>query len=67
MRDVNELHRQAMDLIDEAHLAKMRGAYERYLKLTTQAFALESEAAWAMAGELDLEPTRSVLFRSAAS
>lgn len=64
---MNDLHQRAMGLVDAAHLAKMTGDHVRYSELTKEAFALEAEAAWAMAGALDLEPTRSVLFRSAAS
>lgn len=64
---MNDLHHRAMSLMDEAHLARLNGSEVRYLELTNSAFLLESEAAWALVGELELEPTRSVLFRSAAS
>ena len=67
MPDVNKLHQKAMSLVDEACLARLHGSEELYLELTTSAFTLEAEAAWALAGELELEPTRSILFRSAAS
>ncbi len=67
MPDVNDLHLKAMSLVDEAHLARLNGSEEQYLELTAAAFTFEAEAAWALAGELELEPTRSVLFRSAAS
>ena len=64
---MNDLHNKAMSLVDEAHLARLNGSEDYYLELTTSAFTLEAEAAWALVGELELEPTRSVLFRSAAS
>ena len=67
MTDVRDIHQRAMNLVDEAQLAKIRGEDHRYVELTTQALALESEAAWALMGDLALEPTRSILFRSAAS
>jgi len=67
MPDVNNLHQKAMSLVDEAHLARLNGSEEHYLELTTAAFNFEAKAAWALAFDLKLEPTRSVLFRSAAS
>lgn len=67
MSHVSDLHKQAMSLVDEAHLAKLRADELGYARLTMEAFKLEADAAWATAGALDMEPTRSVLFRSAAS
>lgn len=67
MPNVNDLHQKAMSLVDEAHLARLNGLERDCLELTEAAFNFEAEAAWALSGELELEPTRSVLFRSAAS
>ena len=67
MQDVNELHRQAMALVDQAEEAKRNGSTDKYLELTRDALRYESEAAWKIAGEIALEPSRSVLFRSAAT
>lgn len=67
MRDVSELHRLAMDLADRAADARRFGDDEAFLRYTREAFEKESEAASLVAARLDLEPTRSVLHRSAAS
>ncbi len=67
MQDVNELHRQAMALVDQAEEAKRNGFTDKYLEFTRDALRYESEAAWEIAGEIALEPSRSVLFRSAAT
>src|SRR5574340_678079 len=67
MNEVNELHRHAMILADQADEAKRSGNMDKYSELTREALRFESEAAWKVAGEIMLEPSRSVLFRSAAS
>lgn len=67
MPSVNSLHQKAMTLVDEAHLARIQGDLDQFSKLTAEAFKYESQAAWSLAGQLELEPTRSVMFRSAAS
>lgn len=67
MREINELHRQAMALADQAEEAKRNGYTDKYLDLTRDAMYLESKAAWKVFGDLTLEPSRSVLFRSAAA
>lgn len=61
------LHHRAMELVDKALLAKRRGDQPLYQQSLREALALEKEAAGLVVGELDLEPTRSVLHRSAAS
>ena len=67
MSQINNLHDQAMAYIDEAFLAERRGdqagAHEHYRK----ALKLEIEAAELLRDELTIEPSRSVLYRSAAS
>lgn len=67
MQKVNEIHRKAMALADLAEAAKRAGRTDEHLELTRKALIHESEAAWKIAGELSLEPSRSVLFRSAAT
>lgn len=67
MQKVNELHHKAMALADLAEDAKRAGRTDEYIDLTREALRHESEAAWMIAGELSLEPSRSVLFRSAAT
>lgn len=67
MNKANELHRKAMVLADLAEEAKRAGDSDKCRELNREALSLESEAAWRIAGETTLEPSRSVLFRSAAT
>ena len=67
MPDITQLHRAAMNLADEAAANRRRGYHERALDLTRKAFELERNAAREIESELEFEPTRSVLHRSAAS
>jgi hypothetical protein len=67
MSTVQKLHQQAMDLAEQADLAKLRGQTDGIQSILRQALALESEAAKMVADDLMAEPTRSVLHRSAAS
>ncbi|MDX2286096.1 MAG: hypothetical protein NW241_18150 [Bacteroidia bacterium] len=61
------LHEEAMNVAEHAFLQRRRGLAQEALELFRQAFELEREAALLMAGNLDAEPTRSVLLRSAAT
>jgi superfamily II DNA/RNA helicase len=56
-----------MEQADLAVAAKLRGDVLEASRYFQVAFRLESEAAALLADQLDTEPTRSVLFRSAAS
>ena len=67
MPDITQLHRKAMDFAGQAAAERRRGFYDRALELTRQAFELEGVAAREIENQLDFEPTRSVLHRSAAS
>jgi hypothetical protein len=60
-------HHQAMEMVDQAMHARRIGDQALVQKALGEAFVLEKEAATLVAGELELEPTRSVLHRSAAS
>lgn len=60
-------HQAAMELAEEAFLAEHRGDRARANELNQRAFDLEAEAAEALADSLDVEPTRSILYRSAAT
>ena len=64
---VTALHHEAMELADEASVERMRGETDRALRLAQRAFQKERDAASHVAAEIDFEPTRSVLHRSAAS
>ncbi|HAA32278.1 MAG TPA: hypothetical protein DCE56_36965 [Cyanobacteria bacterium UBA8553] len=66
MQDLETLHREAMELVDKAVLARQRGDAEAILEFSRAAFVKERAAADLVANQLDLEPTRSVLHRSAA-
>ncbi|MEM9885409.1 MAG: hypothetical protein AAF849_05910 [Bacteroidota bacterium] len=63
---LNDLHKRAMHLADEAFYAKKDGqntlAQEKYL----EAFEYEKAAAMLLVQNYEMEPTRSVFFRSAA-
>ena len=67
MSEIQLLHQQAMDLAEAAAVARLRGATEQAAQLTRQAFEQETQAVALIARTLDAEPTRSVLYRSAAS
>lgn len=65
MRDYVADHYAAMEALDEAAAAMRRGDDARAKVATRRAFVLEARAA--AGAPNDLEPTRSVLYRSAAS
>jgi hypothetical protein len=67
MQDVETLHREAMELVDQAVLARQRGDTEAVTALAKAAFTKERAAADLVASQLNLEPTRSILHRSAAA
>ena len=67
MQEIGNLHRQAMESADQADVARRAGDMPSYSALTLQAFRLEAAAARELLNEYELEPTRSVLFRSAAT
>jgi tetratricopeptide (TPR) repeat protein len=67
MKQIDALHDQAMTLVDEAFLAQRRGDHERASERYREALKLETAAAELLRDDMDLEPSRSVLYRSAAS
>jgi hypothetical protein len=67
MSQIQEKHTTAMDLAEAAMIAKLRGDFEKASQLTRQAFENEQAAAAIIANQLDAEPTRSILHRSAAT
>lgn len=64
MSEATDLHKEAMEMIDKAHMAGQRGTKVDVQDLTYRAFQLEKKAASLI--EKEFEPTRSVLHRSAA-
>lgn len=67
MQNVEPLHREAMELVDQAVLARQSGDRTKALELVRAAFEKEKAAAEVVAYQFELEPTRSVLHRSAAA
>ncbi|BAZ12113.1 hypothetical protein NIES4071_39410 [Calothrix sp. NIES-4071] len=67
MSQIQELHEQAMDLAEMAEVAKLRGDLINAQELFRQAFHKETEAASLLANNIEVEPARSILHRSAAS
>jgi hypothetical protein len=56
-----------MDLAEKATDARLRGEIDKFNELSLNALKSESEAAWFLKDEVSYEPTRSILFRSAAT
>jgi len=67
MSTVRELHRTAMDLVDQAWIARHNGEQAQAEELTREALQREREAAELAANRNAPEPSRSVLHRSAAA
>jgi len=67
MSGVKTTHRDAMEQTDLALAARQQGDEVLALRHFHKAYELEAQAAAAYATRLDAEPTRSVLFRSAAT
>jgi len=64
---INQQHEQSMDLAEAAFFAKRAKESERAKELYAQAFQLEKEAALALVDDYEQEPSRSVLFKGAAT
>jgi hypothetical protein len=60
-------HDQAMDLAEQAAILKLKQENERAQSLLIEAFKLEQNAALELFNQHEYEPTRSILFRSAAT
>ena len=67
MRDVSSLHNDAMEMADLGSAAQRTGDRELAEQYFRKACELESEAAKSVPRSLMSEPTRSILFRSAAT
>lgn len=66
LQDAEHLHNQAMDYTERALLAQRAGNSSDAENFFRQAFELESQAATLLA-DTTIEPSRSVLLRSAAT
>lgn len=67
MTSISEFHDKAMDFADQAYIARRHGNADLALDLTQKALELEIAATDFVKNDLASEPTRSVLYRSAAS
>jgi len=67
MSQIQALHQEAMNLAEGALTAKLRGDLTQADQPLRQAFKEEVEAAALVTNDVNAEPTRSVLHRSAAS
>lgn len=67
MSEVDILHNNALDLAEEAFHAKQNGELENARNLFLDALSYESKAAEIFPPQRESEPTRSILFRSAAA
>ncbi|OPY65905.1 MAG: hypothetical protein A4E63_02764 [Syntrophorhabdus sp. PtaU1.Bin050] len=67
MQSVEKLHINAMNLAEEAFIAQRIGDHPRALTLFSEALTLEKQAAEQLPININSEPTRSILYRSAAS
>lgn len=67
MSTTKELHHQAMESFEASLVARQGGDEGKVFRLLAEALKFESAAADSVAEDISLEPTRSVLHRSAAS
>lgn len=65
--NIKELHREAINLVQLAQKEYEQNNLLEYKRLTTLAYGLEKKAAEFLKDKYEIEPTRSVLYRSAAS
>ena len=65
-QEVTRLHRQALAYGDESFVARIENDRSRFLRFTRLAYEKEAAAADLMVDE-DVEPTRAILHRSAAT
>jgi CHAT domain-containing protein len=63
MQELNDLHDQAMELADDADVAQRRGKIDEAQSLYRRAYELEIR----VAHQVNAEPSRSIMYRSAAS
>ncbi|WP_133271090.1 sugar transferase [Hymenobacter radiodurans] len=67
MSNAKQLHHDAMDSLHQAEAALMQRDITLYKQNLRSALELETSAAFLLKDKITAEPTRSVLFRSAAS
>jgi hypothetical protein len=67
MSEIEQLHEQAVDIAEEAFAAQRKGDAESAKNLFLQALELEVQSALTFSATSESEPTRSILYRSAAA
>ena len=67
MSEIEALHEQAVDLAEETFAAQRKGESDKATELFLKALELEDRAAATSPTTPESEPTRSILYRSAAS
>jgi hypothetical protein len=67
MKEIEVLHNQAINLAEKAILLRFRKKIDESKEAFNDAFLLERKAAMQIRDLYDFEPSRSILFRSAAS
>lgn len=67
MNTSHDIHREAMEFAKKANEYLSKGNNIEYLNFTIQAFEREKQAAESLFSKRNAEPTRSVLYRSAAT
>lgn len=66
-QELKRLHLEAMEAVDRADIARRAGDTTAELQYLSLALGMETQAAHMLMFTVDVEPTRSVLYRSAAS
>lgn len=67
MQTIAKFHHQAMEYADRAEIARRQGNTSLAFEFSKKAFELEKNAAYLLKDDFKMEPTRSVLHRSAAT
>ncbi len=67
MSKIKKLHNKAMDMAEKAFVARLKGDLQQAGQLFRKAFENEAQAARLVPDLPSSEPTRSILYRSAAS
>jgi hypothetical protein len=67
MNTISQIHDEAMAKLQLANQVLKKGQPGAYKTMLNEALALEKTAAYSLVNDHDCEPTRSVLFRSAAA
>ena len=67
MQNIKEIHQRAMDLAEEGFIAQKKGDDGKAISKLSEALEVEQRAADSLIISEEAEPTRSILYRSAAS